>query len=211
LAASLAVLSIIILSVFAYIYYDEASNQLCMGCAGQEPSSSSTETTSIFTNPNNTISVSGLSLCSSNCIYPSPYASATVTINATVPLSTLEVFVNNTYDATPITNPSTATFTCTTSSGQTCSVELGGNGYSNATFTTVTKYYATCSVPQNATTCIATNTGSITALTSYAYLFKGSVPTQFIPVVKGLIYEFRFVATFEDGSTATATASVVAG
>jgi len=204
--ATLAVLIVIVVAVSAFIIYNQASNQPCLGCGP----GSSTKTTSLFTNPNNTIAVTGLGLCSSNCGYPSPYASAMVIINATVPLSTLEVFVDHTYDATPITNPSTATFTCTTSSGQTCSVELGGNGYSNATSTTVTKFYATCFVPQNATTCLATDTGSITTLTSYTYLFKGSVPTQFIPVIPGSTYEFTFEATFQDGSTAEATASVVA-
>ena len=209
-AETLAVLVVSLIAVSAFIIYNEASNQLCMGCAGQEPSSSSTETISLFTNPNNTITVTGLGLCSSNCIYPSPYASATVTINATVPISTLAVYVNNTYEATPIRNPSTTTVACTTSPGKTCSVELGGSGYSNATFTTVTKNYATCSVPQNATTCVATATGAVNTMTNYAYLFKGSVPTQFIPVVKGFTYFFKFVATFQDGSTATASASTIA-
>ncbi|MDA4117981.1 MAG: hypothetical protein OK455_06520, partial [Thaumarchaeota archaeon] len=205
LAAALTVLAIILLSVFAYIYYGEASSQLCAECDGRSIPYSSTQTTSIFTNPNNTISVSGLSLCSSNCIYPSPYASGLVTINAAVPLLTLVVFVNNTYDSTPI-RPSTTSVTCTTSSGQACSVDIGGSGYSNATFTTITKNYATCSVPQNATSCVATSTGAVSTMTSYAYLFKGSLPNRFVPVLQGLIYEFTFIATFQDGSQATAMA-----
>lgn len=69
------------------------------------------------------IAVTGLGLCSSDCIYPSPYASATV--NASIPISTLSVYVNGTYDGTPVNNPtpndssgcapqnSTATTTCT--------------------------------------------------------------------------------------------------
>ncbi len=166
--------------------------------------------TAHFTNPNNNITVTGLGLCSSNCIYPSPHASATVMINAVVPISTLVVYVNNTYDGTPIMNPSTTTIACTTSPGQNCSVQLGGSGYSNTTFSTVTKYYATCSVPLNATTCLATSTGSVNTLTAYAFLYKGSLPNQFIPAVKGAIYVFKFVATFQDGSTATSSASTVA-
>ena len=206
---TLAVLAVIVVAVSAYIVSNEASNQLCMGCAGQEPSTSSTQTTSLFTNPNNTISVTGVGLCSTNCIYPSPYASALVTINASVPISTLVVYVNNSYDATPIRNPSTTTITCTTSPGQNCSVLLGGSGYSNATSSTATKYYATCSVPLNSTTCVATSTGAANTMTNYAYLFKGSLPSKFIPAVKGAIYFFKFVATFQDGSTSSATVSTV--
>ena len=211
LAAILAVLAVILVAAFAFVVSNQASNQLCMGCAGQEPSSSSTETTSIFTNPNNTISVSGLSLCSSNCVYPAPYASALVTINASVPVSTMKVYVNGTYDALFLQNPTTTTVACSTAAGQTCSVELGGTAYSNATYTTTTKYYATCTVPSNGTSCIATSTGSVNTLTKFADQWKGSVPDKFIPVVQGLTYLFTFVATFQDGSTATATASVVAG
>jgi hypothetical protein len=124
-------------------------------------STPSTGTTSVFTNPNNTINVTGLGLCSSNCIYPSPYAYATVAINAVVPISTLAVYVNNTYDSTPIRNPNTTT------------------GFGNT-------------------------------MAPYAYLFKGSLPSQFVPAVKGAIYFFKFVATFQDGSTATAIASTIA-
>jgi len=52
------------------------------------------------------ISVSGVSLCASNCIYPSPYATALVQFNSNSPVSTLKVYVNGTYDATPLQNPS---------------------------------------------------------------------------------------------------------
>ena len=173
-------------------------------------SSSSTETTSAFTNPNNTISVSGLSLCSSNCGYPSPYASALIIFNATVPVSSVQVYVNGTYDSLFLQNPTTTTVACSTAAGQMCSVQLGGTVYSNATYTTSTKYYATCSVPSSGSSCIATSTGSVNTLTRFADEWKGSVPTSFIPVVHGLTYEFRFVATFQDGSTATATAFAIA-
>jgi len=158
---TLAFVAVIIVALSAYIISNQASSQLCMGCFYQEPSTSSTQTTSVLTNPNNMINVTGLGLCSSNCIYPSPYAYATVNINAVVPISTLAVYVNNTYDSTPIRNPVTTT------------------GFGNT-------------------------------MVPYAYLFKGSVPSQFIPAVKGATYFFKFVATFQDGSTATATASTVA-
>jgi len=171
----------------------------------------STSSSTASTNPNNTISVSGLSLCASACGYPSPYASALITINATSPVSSVEVYVNGTYDSVFLQNPTTTTIVCSTAAGEMCSVELGGTAYSNATYTTSTKYYATCSVPSNGTSCIATSTGSVNTLTRFADEWKGSVPDKFIPVVEGLTYLFTFGAAFENGSTATATASVVAG
>lgn len=166
--------------------------------------------TNSTTNPANTISVSGLGLCSSNCGYPAPYASAMVTINANVPLSSLAVYVNNTYDGLPIQNPHTTTVACSTAAGRTCSVLLGGATFSNATYTTTTKYYATCNVPENGSSCSATYTGSVNNMTRYAYEYKGSIPSRFIPAVAGARYVFSFVATFQDGSTATATVTTVA-
>ena len=209
-AITLAVLTVILVAVSALITFNEASAPPCgPGCPGPQIPNSSTQTTSIFTNPNNAISVSGLSLCASACGYRSPYASALVTFNATVPVSSVEVYVNGTYDSTFLQNPTTTTVACSTAAGQTCSVELGGTTYSNATYTTTTKYYATCTVPSNGTSCIAASTGSMNNLTRFADEWKGSVPGKFIPVVQGLTYLFTFVATFQDGSTATATASTV--
>ncbi len=161
-------------------------------------------------NGRNAVSVSGLSLCASNCIYPAPHASALVTFNGTVPVSSLTVYVNGTYDGTAFENPSTATVACTTAAGQICSVELGGSGYSVGNSTTVTKTYATCSVPPGGTSCSATYTGSVNTLTVFGYEYKGSIPKSFIPAVPGEVYVFKFVATFQDGSTATASASTVA-
>jgi len=175
-------------------------------------SSPTTSTGSISqpTNEHNAISVSGLSLCPSNCVYPAPYVSASVLINASVPISSLTVYVNNTYDGVAFQNPSTTTIACTAGAGQTCSVELGGSGYSSGTSTTITKTYATCSVPANGTSCSATYTGSVNTLTVFDYQYKGSVPSSFIPAIPGDTYVFKFVATFEDGSTATASASTIA-
>jgi hypothetical protein len=209
-AIALAVLAVILVAVSAFIIFNEASNQLCAGCAGQSIPYSSTQTTSIFTNPNNTMSVSGLSLCASACGYPSPYASALITFNATVPVSSVEVYVNGTYESVFLQNPTTTTIACSTAAGQMCSVELGGTAYSNATYSTSTRYYATCSVPSNGTSCIATSTGSVNTLTRFADEWKGSVPNKYIPVAHGLTYLFTFVATFQDGSSATATASTIA-
>src|ERR1700687_919420 len=110
-AVTLAVLAVILVAVSAFIISNQASNPICgAGCGegGQIPNSS-TQTTSIFTNPNHTISVSGLSLCASSCGYPPPYASALVTLNATVPVSSVEVYVNGSYDSTFLQNPSTTT------------------------------------------------------------------------------------------------------
>lgn len=45
---------------------------------------------------NNSISLQAVGLCASNCVYPSPYLSATVFVNASVPLSTLHLFINGT-------------------------------------------------------------------------------------------------------------------
>jgi hypothetical protein len=44
----------------------------------------------------------------------------------------------------------------------------------------------------------------------FAYEYKGSVPGKFIPAVQGAKYFFTFVATFQDGSTATITSSTIA-
>jgi len=44
----------------------------------------------------NQISLQGVSLCASNCWYPSPYLSATVFVNGSVPLSSLHLFINGT-------------------------------------------------------------------------------------------------------------------
>jgi len=172
--------------------------------------SESNSSISLSTNGRNTISVSGLTLCPSDCVYPAPYVSALVMINGSVPISSLTVYVNNTYDGVAFQNPSTTTVACTTGAGQTCSVELGGSGYSNGNSTTVTKTYATCSVPPNGTSCSATYTGSVNTLTVFDYQYKGSVPSSFIPAVRGDTYVFRFVATFQDGSTASASATVTA-
>jgi hypothetical protein len=100
------------------------------------------------------ISVSGVSLCANNCIYPSPYATALVNFTSNSPVSTLKVYVNGTYDATPLQNPNNNTH--------------------------------------------------------YAYLWKGSVPNSLIPVVKGEIYVFEFTVVYQDGSTGSAYAQVVA-
>ena len=44
----------------------------------------------------NQVSLQGVSLCASNCIYPSPYLSAIMLVNGSVPLSTLRLFINGT-------------------------------------------------------------------------------------------------------------------
>jgi hypothetical protein len=65
------------------------------------PSATTTTTNSLGT----VISVSGVSLCASDCIYPAPYATALVQFNSNSPVSILKVYVNGTYDTTPLQNP----------------------------------------------------------------------------------------------------------
>ncbi|HZW57521.1 MAG TPA: hypothetical protein VFF30_14635 [Nitrososphaerales archaeon] len=49
--------------------------------------------TALLPSPSN-ITATGVSLCSQNCVYPAPHLSALVSVNASVPLSRLQVFVN---------------------------------------------------------------------------------------------------------------------
>ncbi len=67
--------------------------------------SSVTETTSTTNASGTLIAVSGVSLCASNCIYPAPYATALVNFTLNSPVSMLKVYVNNTYESTPLQNP----------------------------------------------------------------------------------------------------------
>ncbi len=72
--------------------------------------SSSTTTTTTTTIASGTlITVSGVSLCASDCVYPSPYATALVNFTSNSPVSTLKVYVNNTYESTPLQNPNNMT------------------------------------------------------------------------------------------------------
>ena len=121
-----------------------------MPIPSDSPSFMTTMTNSLGT----VISVSGVSLCASDCIYPAPYATALVQFNSNSPVSTLKVYVNGTYDATPLQNPNN--------------------------------------------------------MTHYAYLWKGSVPNSLIPVVKGDTYVFEFSVVYQDGSTGSAYAQIVA-
>jgi hypothetical protein len=70
---------------------------------------SGTETTSTTNASGTLITVSGVSLCPSNCIYPAPYATALVNFTGSSPVSTLKVYVNNTYESTPLQNPNNMT------------------------------------------------------------------------------------------------------
>ncbi len=159
----------------------------------------------------NNISVIGISLCASNCVYPAPHLSALVIINGSVLLSILKVYVNNTYDGIAYQNPRTDTVgPCYAASNRTCSFELGGSGYISGNHTSLSTDYATCYVPASQNSCFATVTGGTSTLTAFALEYKGSVPNEFIPVVVGDKYVIMFVATFQDGSTATATASIIA-
>jgi hypothetical protein len=108
----------------------------------------------------NSISLQGVELCTSNCIYPSPYLSATILVNASVPLSALHLFINGTDEG--ITNEVTAT-----------------------TYTNI--------------------------MTSYVLWFKTGPNNPAMALIAGKTYKITFVATFQGGSTSTASATVVAG
>ncbi len=75
----------------------ETTGQTSIGC------SSGSCVTSAHDN-GDSISVGPLSICPTNCVYPSPYVSGQVLVNATTPLLTLTVYVNGTFDGTPINN-----------------------------------------------------------------------------------------------------------
>jgi hypothetical protein len=110
----------------------------------------SATTVSTATTGVNSISLQGVRLCASVCIYPSPYLSATILVNGSVPLSTLRLLINGTDEGITTT----------------------------------------------------TNT-----MTNYALLYKGQ-PTM--PILDGKTYVITVVATFQDNSTYTASATVVA-
>jgi hypothetical protein len=93
-------------------------------------------------------------LCASNCIYPAPELSATVFVNASVPLSTLHLFINGTDERT---------------------------------------------------------TGAANTMTSYALVFKAQPNNPAMPIIAGKTYAITVVATFQDNSTSTTSATVVAG
>ena len=116
------------------------------------------------TSPTNTISLRDLSLCTSNCYpignYPITYLSATISVNGSVPLSTLHLFIND-------TDEGTQTF------------------YNEGTKT----FYKTI---------------------SYPFLFEAEPNNSAMPIVDGRTYTIMVVATFQNGSTYTASATLVA-
>ena len=67
-----------------------------------------------------------------------------------------------------------------------------------------------CFVNGTQTTCSTGTVATASTLTSFAYMYKGSIPNAFIPAVVGDRYVVTFVATFEDGSSAIASAVLVA-
>ncbi|HEV2226493.1 MAG TPA: hypothetical protein VGR56_06790 [Nitrososphaerales archaeon] len=99
------------------------------------------------------IGLQDFSLCSSNCVYPSPYLSGLIYFDAGAPVKSLQLFVNGTDQG----------------------VSLWSGNY----------------------------------LTRFAEQYKGGFQNP--AVVKGDAYMLRFVATFQDNSTAMATTTVVAG
>lgn len=100
----------------------------------------------------NSISLRDVGLCASNCIYPSPYLSATIFVDASVPLSTLHLFINGTDEGI---------------------------------------------------------TTTANTMTHYALLFKAGPNNPAMPIVDGKTYTIMVVATFQDNSTCTVSATVV--
>jgi hypothetical protein len=46
----------------------------------------------------NSISLQGFSLCARNCLYPTPYLSGNILINGSIPLSSVAMYVNGTFN-----------------------------------------------------------------------------------------------------------------
>jgi hypothetical protein len=106
------------------------------------------------------ISLLGVSLENETySVYPPPYLSAEILVNATVPLSKLTLFINGTYEETYI--------------HERAGLELNQ--------------------------------------TIYVLLYKAGPNNPAMPIIPGRTYEIMFVAIFQDNSTSTASASVVAG
>ena len=164
--------------------------------------------------PYDNISIQSLSLCSTNAtcgVYPAPMAEGMILINSTSPVTEVEVYVNGTFNGYAVGSPYPATPTCTGTPGRTCSVILGGTAYASGSYTTESNYYATCVVPANGTSCLATYVGPANTFTgAIAYWYKSGMTQALSPVVAGDTYMFTFVATFQDGSTSTASMTVVA-
>lgn len=57
------------------------------------------------------LSLRNFSLCSSNCVYPSPYLSGEVLVNASAPITSLHLLVNNTSEDYNYFNDSMTHFT----------------------------------------------------------------------------------------------------
>ena len=80
-----------------YSYHDEIHPMTGVVIVGPPYTySSSTSTTVEYQAPN--ILIQGASLCPTNCVYLSPHLSAMIIVNATIPLSSLTLYVNNTLE-----------------------------------------------------------------------------------------------------------------
>ena len=154
----------------------------------------------------NTISLQGFSLCPSNCVYPSPYLSGNIMINGSVPISSIVMYVNGTYNGYALQNPSVRTLSgsCTGNPDEICTQEAGGTCVGSAGQTSCTYQYASCYIESGETSCTAVVTGATNTLTAFIELYKGSLPSL-IPAVANDSYVITCVATFEDGSQSNAT------
>ena len=52
-----------------------------------------------YSQPRNFIVIDNMTLCSTNCLNPSPFLSGTVFVNSTIPLRTLQLSINGTFES----------------------------------------------------------------------------------------------------------------
>jgi hypothetical protein len=136
------IIAVIVIAVVGLAVYYPTTVSLTCGLNGQTVSCKG-----------NSISLQGVGLCTSNCIYPSPYLSATILVSGSVPLSALHLFINGTDEGI---------------------------------------------------------TTTANTMTNYALVFKAQPNNPAMPIVDGKTYTITLVATFQDKSTSTASATVVA-
>ena len=151
------------------------------------------------------------SLCASNCGYPSPYLSGDIFINGSVPISSITMYINGTYNGFALQNPGVRPVgPCSGVENETCTIEAGATCLHSPTQTTCTYQYASCFIGSGSTSCTATLTGDTNTLTVFDQIYKGSVASNFIPVIPNDKYVIACFATFEDNSVSNATTIVVA-
>ncbi len=128
-------------------------------------------------------------------------------INGSVPISSIVMYINGTYNGYALQNPSVRTLagSCTGNPDETCTQEAGGTCVGSAGQTSCTYQYASCYIESGETSCTAVFTGATNTLTVFDEIYKGSLPSSLIPAVANDTYVITCVGTFEDGSQSNAT------